>query len=98
MLKTLTDSSTGDVFPGTEEIQELIQTGKLNDFCRDMVVRSLTRVWHICNSHSTMSAYRSLYSKALRELGQGNPDRVFYYTSLEKEDIEANFAWSEKES
>ena len=98
MLVTLTDPSTGNIFPGTEEVKELVQTGKHNDFCKDMVIRSLTRVWHIANSHNTMNAYRKLYSKALHELGQGNPDLVCYYSSLEQEDIEANFALNEEES
>ena len=95
MLKTFTLPGTDTSMPGTEEVKELVRTGKQNDFCKEMVIRSLTRVWHIANSRDQLAPHRRLYSKALHALDATHPDLVCYYSELTQEDIDANFGTEE---
>lgn len=68
MLRTITDYMTGQTYPGTDDIKELIATGNQNDFCRDMVARSLAQVRNLA-FHNGMDPYVDLYEKAMRAIG-----------------------------
>lgn len=68
MLHTINDHMTGTTYPGTEEIKELIITGNQNDFCRDMVARSLARVRNLAYENG-MDPYVDLYESALGAIG-----------------------------
>lgn len=67
-LATITDHMTGTTYPGSEEIQELIITGNQNDFCRDMVARSLARVRNLAYENG-MDRYVALYEIAMGAIG-----------------------------
>lgn len=68
MLHTINDHMTGTTYPGTEEIKELIITGNQNDFCRDMVARSLARVRNLAYENG-MDPYVDLYENAMGAIG-----------------------------
>lgn len=65
-------------FPGTAEVDELIETGKVNDFCCNAVCNSLTQLWLIIDcryrsDNDRIAAYRRLYADALKQLGAKTP-------------------------
>ena len=68
MLATITDHMTGVTYPGTEEAKELISTGNQNDFCRDMVARSICRVRNLAYENG-MDPYVELYESVLGAIG-----------------------------
>jgi hypothetical protein len=95
MLKTFTIPGTDTVMPGQEEVDELVSTGLHNDFCKDMVLRSLIRVWHVANSREQLAPHRRLYGRAIKAIGGDCPELAAYYSPLSQEDIEANFGGEE---
>ena len=68
MLNTIRDYMTGTYYPGTDEVRELIATGNQNDFCRDMVARSLAQVRHLAH-YNGMDPYVDLYDSAMGAIG-----------------------------
>ena len=76
-LATITLRS-GTTLPGTEECKGLIETGMTNDFCQDMVVRSLRRVWLVADANKDLHTYRELYTEALRLLDAVAPTWASY--------------------
>ena len=89
MLKTFTIPGTATVMPGQEEVEELVRTGMTNDFCKDMVLRSLVRVWHVANARTQLAPHRRLYGKAIAQLGHDQPDLAMYAEPISQEDFEA---------
>lgn len=67
MLQTINDPVRLDVYPGHAEVADLIKIGKNNEFCRDMVVRTLSRIRNMANTHG-MDPYVELYTEALEAL------------------------------
>ena len=67
-LQTLTDSNDGTVFPGTDDCVELIDMGKQNDFCKEMVAREVARVRNLAHSNG-MDPYVTLYSEVMQAIG-----------------------------
>ena len=67
-LATITDHMTGTVYPGSEEAKELIITGNQNEFCRDMVARSIARVRNLAYANG-MDPYVELYESVMGAIG-----------------------------
>jgi hypothetical protein len=76
-LATIT-LTTGTTLPGTEECQELLSHSQTNDFCKDMVVRSLQRVWLVADGRKELGSYRKLYTETLHLLGTVSPTWASY--------------------
>lgn len=66
--------------PGTEDVNELIEMAKASNFCKEMAIKSLSRVWIIANNREQLVPHRNMYTKALKALGATPPEKAMFYT------------------
>ena len=72
-LATITLILNNETLPGTDEIRDLVDMGLSGEFCNQMAVRAISRVWCICDARSELRSYRDLYTGALGALGAELP-------------------------
>ena len=77
-IPTITLITSNETLPGTDEIKDLIEMGQTNEFCNQMAVRSISRVWCIADARSELRAYRDLYTGALGALDAKAPTWASY--------------------
>lgn len=77
-LPTITLITNNQTLPGTDEIRDLVDMGLAGEFCNQMAVRSISRVWCICDARRELRSYRDLYTGALGALGAKLPTARSY--------------------
>lgn len=72
-LPTITLITNNESLPGTDEIRDIVEMGQAGEFCNQMAVRAISRVWTICDARKELRSYRELYTGALGALGAELP-------------------------
>ena len=76
MLKTFTSAHLDRTFPGSTDVDWLIDAAKRSDFAKETAVKELESLWLIMDSRSSDPVavqYRALYANALRRIGAKPP-------------------------
>lgn len=89
MLNTVTLPNSDFKLPGNVDTEILLEMGKTSDFAREAVLKELIRFWHVANNRSQLTPHRSLYGRAIRELGHNVPELANYAEPISREDFEA---------